>query len=284
MSTLYYNYLEIEFADEKSKQDFKRLTKTTDIGEGTFLDFEIVFPLPPQAKLDEKLAEEFTNIFWDGSGSIDDSGGAHLTEDGLTLKYSFETIYCPPLLFIKQLYFYYPKIKKIRLSYNSEDSTMFLNEEDGPCEIKNCEHDDCEWHFIEWEIVLDWSALPHPLFEGRETIKYLKNLFPNETDESIGKIYHRLIGEVSALDEFSHDVFGDARKQLDEQIENCGIVYLEMMANVGDYGMPKEKPKALKNKSAFKKFEKLLDSYWQTKVSAKITDPLWKPKKKKKKK
>ncbi len=235
MPTIYVNALEIKFLTEEGKEFFKKVTGTEVKGK-EFLDVEKIFPYPPEVQsLTEKDAWE--TVMWGCSGFGSDTAG--MTEEKKTLAYVFDTVSHAPVDFLRVLYFYFP-IEKLRLDYDSEDKTLYLQEDGTLCKKKNCSHDDCEWSFINFSIELQWNHLPHPVFEVDKMIRFIKEKFPSFSNEEVGRLYHRFIVLETVFPQISVSLspFIEAKIAFEKQLETCGNEYLKLLGSLNGYGAP----------------------------------------------
>jgi hypothetical protein len=223
--------IEIQFADLNAKNDFKRLTNTDPI-HNPVLDFERIFPLPPNSSLSERTL--WRNEIW-GSEAMD-SEGETMKESGTTLEFQLTTKIGIPVEFVKNLYLH-SRIKKIRIHCSDAGDIVYANDSmTGLCKKGGCHHKGCEMVLQEWEAKCNWSKLPHPLLEVDRMLSWVKDSFHPADDREVGLIYHQVLHEVVRFRRFANSsLVAWAKDEFERQITVSGNVYLQTMLMLNDY-------------------------------------------------
>lgn len=223
--------IEIQFADLRAKDDFKRLTNTDSI-HNPILDFERIFPIPPNASLAERTL--WRNEIW-GSEAMD-SEGETMSESGTTLQFQLTTKIGIPVEFVKNLYLH-SRITRVRIHCSDGGDVAYANESmTEPCKKRGCHHEWCEMVLQEWEAKYNWSKLPHPLLEVDRMLSWIKNSFHPEDEREAGLIYHSILSEVVKFRELANSsLVVEAKGEFERQVTASGNAYLQTMLMLNDY-------------------------------------------------
>lgn len=223
--------IKIEFADLDAKNDFKRLTNTDPI-HNPALDFEFIFPMPPNLPLNERCSWRYH--VW-GSDAMDCEGEI-MKESGNLLTYEFTTKVGIPIAFVKNLYLY-SRVRKVHVYCLDGCDLVYANSNrTAPCIKRNCDHDWCDMVFQEWEVKYDWSELPHPLLEVSGTLNWIRENFNPCDDRETGLIYHQMLHELARFKKLADsDLVAEAKNEFERQIDLSGNAYLRTMLVLNDY-------------------------------------------------
>jgi hypothetical protein len=222
--------VKIEFADLNARNDFKRLTNTDPI-HSVLLDFELIFPIPPNPSLEERFI--WRDKIW-GSYAIDCELQG-MEENGTCITYKLSTKVGLPVEFVKNLYLH-SRIKKISIHCLDGCDLIYANHSrTAPCRKPGCEHDDCEMVFQEWEVVYDWSGFPHPLLEVDRMLSWIRDSFHPENESETGLIYHQILSQIVKFKQLGNSVLvNEAKNEFERQVSICGNAYVGTMVVIND--------------------------------------------------
>lgn len=215
--------VEIEFADLNARNDFKRLTDT-DLAHNVLLDFELIFPLPPNPSFRERAI--WRCAIW-GSDAIERECEG-MAENGTCITYKLSTRVGLPVEFVKNLYLH-SRIKKISVRCLDGTDLVYANHSrTAPCRKPGCEHDGCEMVFQEWGAAYDWSLFPHPLLEVDRMLNWIRDSFHPEDENETGLIYHQILSQIVKFRLLGDSALvKEAKHEFERQVGLCRNAYIE---------------------------------------------------------
>lgn len=227
------NTIEIEFLSPDEKKQFIELIGNM---SGPFL--ERLFPWPPK-KLNDDL-KAYDKYIWSeatwGMSPYSFSKLLGIKEQGQTLICSYRTLHKHiSYAFMRNLYFLFP-IRRIRLSFYVEHKSVCMRKKRNGRYVENCKHKFCQKHSLQREIVLDWSNIPHPVYQVQDTIQFLKRLFWNLKDNEIGRLYHHIIFTNTFFSMYDNSIFATAKETFGNQASVSANPYLTLLTLTNTYG------------------------------------------------
>lgn len=193
--------LSIEFMNEKSRNEFVELAKTPKRNrEGApekLLCYSKLIPVPKKYSIGTDSYDRWISLNW-GQAPIVDSD--NFEENNLIqlkgktgVVFSFLQKYGPGTEILEHLYWNFP-IKKISIYYDNDNFQYHLDENDMPCFMDNCEHEDEDFENGSSVDFIDRSNVAHPIFKTEAVIRNVLSQIVEKSDvECFEKAFIKMI-------------------------------------------------------------------------------------------